>query len=263
MYYDVHTHAFHPKIADKVLEQLHGHYGIEIVGNGRTDDLLQRATRAGIDRVIVHTAATTPDQVIPANNWSLELAASDERIITFGTMHPDYKDPEKEFERLERHGIKGLKFHPDFQGFFMDEPKFYRLLEMVQGRFVVMFHVGDKLPPEKNPSCPIKLRKILENFPKLTCIAAHMGGYCHWQWASEQLAGYNVYMDTSSAIPFMDKQVLREIMNKHPRERILFGSDYPLFDPGQTMKDLQQALNLKDSELEVHLSAAEQLFAEL
>ncbi|NDV26490.1 amidohydrolase family protein [Desulfovibrio sp. JC010] len=260
MYYDVHTHAFHPKIADKVLEQLHDHYGITAKGTGHPEDLLERATKAGLDRVVVHTAATAPDQVIPANNWSIDLAKSDERFITFGTMHPDYDDPEKEFAKLERHGIKGLKFHPDFQGFFMDEPKFYRLLEMVQGRFAVMFHVGDKLPPEKNPSCPIKLRKILDNFPKLTCIAAHMGGYCHWKWASEELAGYDVYMDTSSAIPFMDKQVLLDIMNKHPRERILFGSDYPLFDPEESLKELQHTLKLKDSEMEIHMSAADALF---
>lgn len=260
MYYDVHTHAFHPKIADKVICQLHDHYGITAVGTGHPEDLLDRAVKAGLDRVVIHTAATAPDQVIPANNWSIELAESDERIITFGTMHPDYEDPEKEFARLERHGIRGLKFHPDFQGFFMDEKRFYRILEMVQGRFVVMFHVGDRQSPEKNPSCPIKLRKILDNFPRLTCIAAHMGGYCHWQWACEELAGYDVYMDTSSAIPFMDKQVLREIMNKHPREKILFGSDYPLFDPGQSMQELQRTLNLKDSELEIHLSAADRFF---
>ncbi|SDL12307.1 hypothetical protein SAMN05660337_2166 [Maridesulfovibrio ferrireducens] len=259
MYYDVHTHAFHPKISQKVLSQLNSHYGINAVGTGLVEDLLMRADRAGLDKVIIHTAATEPAQVVPANNWSLELQKSDPRIISFGTMHPDYDDPEKEFARLERNGIKGLKFHPDFQSFFMDDPKFYRLLEMIEGRFIAMFHIGDKLPPEQNPSCPVKLKKILQNFPKLTAIAAHMGGLYHWKWVVDYLAGSDVYMDTSSALPFMDKSLLQEIMRKHPREKILFGSDYPLYDPGESMKELQYKLKLKDSELEIHLSAADNL----
>lgn len=259
MYYDVHTHAFHPKIADKVLTQLHDHYGITAIGTGHAEDLLARADKAGLDKVIIHTAATSPDQVIPANNWSIELMKSDPRIVTFGTIHPDYADPEKEFARLEKNGIKGLKFHPDFQGFFMDDRKFYRILEMVQGRFVTMFHIGDKLPPQQNPSCPLKLKKILQNFPKLKAIGAHMGGLYHWKFVAEELAGMNVYFDTSSALPFMDRSVLLDIMNKHPREQILFGSDYPLFDPGESMKELQHTLRLTDTEMEVHLSAADHL----
>lgn len=256
---DVHTHALHPKISEKVIAQLHAHYGITPVGNGHAEDLLARADRAGLDKVVIHTAATEPAQVIPANNWSIELQKSDSRVISFGTMHPDYDDPEKEFARLERHGVKGLKFHPDFQGFFMDEPRFYEILEMIQGRFIAMFHVGDKLPPEKNPSCPVKLGQIHRNFPDLKIIAAHMGGYCHWKWAVEHLAGTGVYMDTSSAIPFMDDSTLREIVKKHPRDKLLFGSDYPLFDPGESMGVLQKRLRLTDSELETHLCAAENL----
>ena len=40
-------------------------------------------------------------------------------------------------------GVRGLKFHADFQGFFLDDPAFLRLLEAAAGRFAVMFHVGD------------------------------------------------------------------------------------------------------------------------
>lgn len=257
---DVHTHAMHPKISSKVVAKLDEYYKIHPVGTGTVDDLLERATRAGLDKVVIHTAATDPSQVVPANNWSIQMMESDPRIISFGTMHPDYRDPEKEFSRLERHGIKGLKFHPDFQGFWMNDPKFYKILEMIQGRFIAMFHVGDRKPPEKNPSCPIKLAEIHRNFPELTIIAAHMGGIFHWKWSAEFLAGSNIYMDTSSAIPFIDDDSLKTILNKHPRERLLFGSDYPLFDPGESMKALQQKLHLSDSRLESHLCSAEKLF---
>ena len=249
MRYDVHTHAFHPKIAAKVLKQLHEHYDIPPVGTGLMDDLLARARAAGLDRVVVHTAATTPDQVLPANNWSIALHEKYPEVLAFGTMHPGHPDPEKEFARLERAGIHGLKFHPDFQGFRMDDPAFCRLLGRVAGRFTVMFHVGDRAAPENNPSCPVKLAALLDEFPELTAIAAHFGGYRHWRWALEHLAGRDVYLDTSSTLAFIDDETLCALWQKHPRERFLFGSDYPLFDPASEARRLAERLGLDEAEV--------------
>ncbi|MFA7166128.1 MAG: amidohydrolase, partial [Desulfoplanes sp.] len=56
MHIDIHTHAFHPKIAHKVLEQLQNHYAIAPVGTGTVEDLLPRLKKAGIDRAVVHSA---------------------------------------------------------------------------------------------------------------------------------------------------------------------------------------------------------------
>jgi predicted TIM-barrel fold metal-dependent hydrolase len=260
MRYDVHTHAFHPKIARRVLAQLHDHYGIAPVGSGLMDDLLARTRAAGLDRVVVHTAATTPDQVAPANTWSIELHKRYPEVLAFGTMHPAHPDPEKEFARLERHGIAGLKFHPDFQGFRMDDPAFSRLLERVAGRFTVMFHVGDKAAPKDNPSCPMKLAALLDAFPNLTAIAAHFGGYRHWRWALEHLAGRDVYLDTSSTLAFIDDETLRALWRAHPRERFLFGSDYPLFDPAAEADALARRLGLDEAEVRSLQANAHGLF---
>lgn len=252
---DVHTHAFHPKIAQKVLDQLSDHYGIPPVGDGTVEDLLTRAARAGLDRVMLHTAATDPSQVVPANNWAIELTRKHPEVVAFGSLHPDYPDNEREIERLTKAGITGLKFHPDFQGFFLDSPGFRRLMEMVPERFTLMIHVGDDLPPEKNPSCPMKLAALLHDFPGRRVIAAHMGGYLHWKWALEHLVGRDVFMDTSSTLAFIPDEMLRAIWNGHPRERMLFGSDYPLFDPGAEMHVLQRRLALTDEALESLLQA--------
>ncbi|MEF2146015.1 MAG: amidohydrolase family protein [Desulfovibrionaceae bacterium] len=259
MLYDVHTHAFHPKIAHKVTAQLQDHYGILPIGTGTVEDLLERETKAGIDRVFLHTAATDPSQVIPANNWAIHLSETYPEIEAFGTMHPEYDQPERELERLERKGIRGIKLHPDFQGFRLDDPGFFELMEMINDRFLLMVHVGDTLPPEQNPSCPRKLAAILHAFPKARIIAAHLGGYQHWDYVPEHLCGLDVWMDTSSALPFMTDAQIKAILDNHPRERILFGSDYPLFDPCEALYRLQTRLNLTDTELELHLSAADQL----
>ncbi len=257
---DVHTHAFHPKIADKVLAQLEGHYGIEPVGSGLTEDLLARLDRAGIEKAVVHTAATDASQVIPANNWALSLQAGHGgRIVAFGTMHADYGEPEKELDRIAAKGLRGLKFHNDFQGFRMDDPRLMDILEAAAGRFVVMFHVGDVHEPDRNPSCPFKLAALHERFPDTPMIAAHLGGFQHWKYALDSLVGTDVYMDTSSSLSFIDDETLRAIFQGHPRERILFGSDYPLFDPGEEAHRLQRRLGLSDEELTDILANGERL----
>ncbi len=247
---DIHTHAFHEKIADKVLAQLEGHYGIHPVGNGTVADLLARAKRAGLDKVVVHNAATDEAQVIPANNWAMGIQKNNPEIISFGTIHIDFPDPEKELARLLRNGIRGLKIHCDFQGFFMDDPRFVEMLELAVRDFIIMFHVGDVLPPEKNPSCPLKFAKLMRHFPDARFIAAHMGGYQHWKWALESVVGTPAYIDTSSTLDYIDDATLKAIWNGHPRERILFGSDYPLFDPADEAVKLQKRLHLSDSRLD-------------
>ncbi len=247
---DVHTHAFHPKIAHKVLEQLSGHYGIAPVGDGTLADLLDRVARAGLDGCVVHSAATTPDQVIPANAWAMSIQRDNPRVTAFGTLHPDYGPWEAQLDQLERAGVRGVKLHPDFQGFRLDDPRLGPMFEAMSGRFAVLVHVGDRLPPERNPSCPFKLMRVHADHPGLTLIAAHLGGYQHWKWALECLVGSQVHIDTSSSLPFIDPQDLAAIFQRHPRERILFGSDYPLFDPGQEMDALQRAAGLTPAELD-------------
>lgn len=246
---DWHTHAFHPKIADKVLSRLQRHYGIAPVGTGLTEDLILRLRQAGIDKAVVLTAATTPDQVLPANNWSISVQAGHGELIAFGTMHPGFNDWEKELLRLESAGITGLKFHAEFQGFRLEEPALHPVFEAIGDRFILMFHIGDRLPPDMNPSSPAKLAKIRRNFPKLKIIAAHLGGYLHWEQALEVLAGTEVYLDTSSSLRFIPHDLLRGLLRKHPRERLLFGSDYPLFDPMDEIRLLETHAGLSEREI--------------
>ncbi|UJX40536.1 amidohydrolase family protein [Desulfovibrio sp. JY] len=260
MFIDIHTHAYHPKISDKVLAQLESHYGIKPVGTGQIDDLIARAKKAGLDRVVVHNAATAAAQVVPANNWAIRIHRENPEVLSFGTLHPDYPDFERELDRLERNGIKGIKFHADFQGFRLDDHRLWPIFEALSGRFMVMLHVGDNLPPEQNNSSPDKVAAIVRDFPGLTVIAAHLGGYLHWQYVLEHLVGKDVYIDTSSSLSFIDDDTLHRIVDGHPRERILFGSDYPLFDPGDEIGLLRRRLSLRDAELEGMLSAATSLF---
>ena len=62
MFTDIHTHAFHPKIARHAVEHLNEAYQLDCVGEGTIADLLLREKRSGIGRCVVLCAATTPGQ---------------------------------------------------------------------------------------------------------------------------------------------------------------------------------------------------------
>lgn len=259
MFIDAHTHVFHPKIAHKVLNQLEDHYSITPVGKGLTDDLIERMERAGVDKSIVLTAATAPAQVIPANNWAIEIKEKFDQLIPFGTVHPEFDKMEAELDRLEHNGIQGLKFHPDFQGFRMDDERLYDVMEMIQDRFICLFHVGDTLPPEENPSCPRKLAALRKAFPKPTIVAAHMGGYQHWNESLEYLASTDIFVDSSSVTDFVDDEKLNKLFKAFGKDRILFGSDYPLFDPADELETLMSRLTISTNELDTIIGNASQL----
>lgn len=257
---DVHTHAFHPKIAHKAVAHLEDHYKVHPVGTGTPQDLIARMDKAGLEKAVVLTAATTPGQVIPANEWAIGLKEAQPRFIPFGTMHPDFEDVEGELNRLERNGIKGLKFHPDFQGFRMDDAALYRIMEIVGDRFICLFHVGDTLPPDQNPSCPKKMAALRKAFPKPVMIAAHMGGYRQWEYVLEHLSGTDIFVDCSSVLDFIDDFQLGRLFNGFDQDHIFFGSDYPLYDAGSEIKAVSSRLGLSDSQLNDLLSRAGSLF---
>lgn len=131
---DIHTHAFHPKIASKAVRALEKTYGVHCLGSGLLPDLEEEEVRAGVSYFAVLCAATAPSQVLPANNYAIKIHQDEgNRAIAFGTLHPGYEHWEEELDRLEKNGIRGLKLHPDFQGFSMNDPALLPIYEPVKG----------------------------------------------------------------------------------------------------------------------------------
>ena len=265
MYIDIHTHAFHPKIAHKAVDHLNNFYSITCSGDGTIANLLEREQQAGLEKCVVLCAATAPAQVIPANNYAISLQKEHpEQVIAFGTVHPAYENWEKELGRIKAAGIRGIKLHPDFQSFWLDDPRLLPIFEAAQKDFVFEIHIGDRTTPDKNPSCPYKLASIMSQFPDMRVIAAHFGGYRMWSHALEVFSGStfeNLWFDTSSTTPFATPELAHRLLNSFPRERILFGTDWPLYDPVEELQRLQTLGGLSDSEMEVIMSNASALLA--
>lgn len=222
---DFHAHAFHDKIAEKAAQNLNTYYSIPLAGNGMFHVLLDSMQKNHIDKLVIHATATKPAQVQVINDYVSGLITKD--IIGFGTLHRDYGHNEEELERIVSLGLCGIKFHPVFQGFKIDDekmmPVYQRIAEL---GLPVLMHMGDKNCDYVTPS---RLAAVLDKIPDLTVIAAHMGGFSEWQEAEKHLYGRrNVYLDTSSSIRFLEPEETKRLIYAHGVDRVLFGTDYPL-----------------------------------
>src|SRR5690554_6247226 len=127
---DFHTHVFPQNIAAKAVEHLANYYSLKISQSGLVDDLLRSAIAGNVDRLVVHSTATCPRQVEHVNTWIASI--SSDKIIGFGTIHPDFPNIRRELDRIKSLGLKGLKLHPEFQGFEIDEKRMLPIYEAIE-----------------------------------------------------------------------------------------------------------------------------------
>ncbi len=143
-------------------------------------------------------------------------------------------------------GLTGVKFHPDFQNFEIDDPAMMKIYEAIGPDMVLLFHLGDRTSEN---SAPERLAKVLDALPELRIVAAHFGGYCMWERAKQCLVGRNVWLDTSSSIAFLGSEAAAEIVKAHGVDRVLWGSDYPAVQPQTAIAQLQSlGLSAEDQE---------------
>ncbi|MGA1842900.1 MAG: amidohydrolase family protein [bacterium] len=224
---DLHTHVFPDKIAEKTIKSLAEEAETEAFLDGTVADLKRSMDMAGITLSVNQPIATIPSQVVSINNWAKSI--ENERIISFGTMHPLFEDYAEELRRLKKMGIKGIKIHPDYQKFYPDEEHVFPIYEsLVENDMAVLFHAGVDIglyPPVH--ATPQRLANVLNDFPKIRLIAAHLGGYKCWDEVESFLVGRDLYFDTSYVIDYMETDRLVRIMREHGFDKILFATDSP------------------------------------
>ena len=234
MIIDFHAHIYPEKIAEKATKSISDFYSAPMVYNGKCEELLESGAKIGVVKYIVHSTATKPMQVESINDFI--AAAKDEHpeFIGFGTMHPDYNNFEDELKRVVSLGLRGIKLHPDFQKFQIDCPKMDDVYEVIAAeKMPVLFHAGDI---RYDFSGPGRIAHVLQKHPTLDVVAAHFGGYTEWDASYEYLAGKRVWFDTSSSLWKLPLSEAKKIMKKHGVEKMLFGSDFPMWDPEEELE---------------------------
>ena len=244
--FDVHTHAFPDALAPKALERLVGLAVWEDVHpthDGTVAGLVASMDRAGIERAVVCSVATKADQVPKISEWSARIASS--RLVPFASIHPDFPEPEAEVERLAEAGVRGLKFHPEYMGCALDDPRCERIARSAaRAGLALAVHAGYDFAFEKEDlASPERVRRLHERAADLRLLACHLGGWRRWEEALDAVAGLPIYLETSMTLPCSAKPatqgeaegrcapaVLERILRKHPPELLLFGTDAPWAD---------------------------------
>lgn len=219
---DTHAHVFPDKVAQKAAQGIADFYGLGLSFNGTVEQLKRSMLEGGVASTVICSVATTPHQVKAANDYAASIMG--DGIYSMGTMHPDFPEPEEEIARMKSLGLLGMKLHPDFQEFKIDDEKLYPIYRAMGG-YPLLIHVGDK---RYEYSAPERMARVLDLFPDLVVIAAHLGGYSEWESAKSCLLGKNLYIDTSSALWAMRPDEAKEIIRMHGVDKVLFGTDYPL-----------------------------------
>jgi predicted TIM-barrel fold metal-dependent hydrolase len=247
---DMHAHIFPDRIASRAVESIGSYYNIPMSGPGTVEGLLESGGRIGVSKYVVHSSATNVDQVMTINDYVFGVVSANDGMIGFGTLHPGLADAEAEVARVIGLGLKGIKLHPEFQGFSIDDTDMLPIYKAMEGRLPVLIHTGDE---NRDSSSPVRLARILDMFPDLVVIAAHFGGYRMWDESSEYLIGRNLYMDTSSALAFLTPEKAVSMIRKHGIRKMFFGSDYPMWDHEEELERFLK-LDLNEEERKAILS---------
>lgn len=235
---DIHTHAFPDQVARIAIPALEREGKIKAYLNGTVDALIASMDRSGIDKSVICTIATRPEQIVPILEWCREIRT--ERIIPFPSLHP--RDPllGEHLQQVVDEGFKGVKMHPYYQDYFLDDYALFPLYErMAELGLVLVIHAGyDIAFPRIRRADPQRILDVCRQFPALKLIATHLGGWDEWEDVRALLTGEPIYMEISFALDFLDQIRLRDILLNHPAEYLLFGTDSPWSDQATTLKML-------------------------
>ncbi len=197
-------------------------------------------------------AITQTGRAAVRNDEILEVArANADVLIPFGSVDPHRPDAVDEVRRLIGLGVRGFKFHPNIQAFFPNDEAFYPVYEAIQAaRVPALFHtghsgIGTGLPGgggvRLKYSNPLHVDDVAVDFPDLPIVLAHPSFPWQDEAISVALHKRQVYIDLSGWSPKYFPPQLVRYANTQLRDRVLFGSDYPMITPDRWLADFEQA----------------------
>jgi len=196
-------------------------------------------------------------RLVSFNDWLCRAAREDGRIepvIAADATIPQEEMTAEILSKIESYGIKALKIHPTVNNISPAHQGYEHIFEIAQEKnLTVISHGGMSADDPEGKYCsPTNFRKVLDRFPRLRLVVAHLS-FPHVEGLLELASRYpNLYTDLSfllSNSEITDDMFCRVIRDFGP-ERVLFGSDFPWCDPEKDLDRLLK-LDLSDNELEM------------
>lgn len=151
---------------------------------------------------------------------------------------------------IAEYKVKGFKFHPSVQDFFPNDPLAYPLYEAIaEAKLPALFHTGQTgvgagtrggSGIRLKYANPMLLDDVAADFPDMPIILAHPS--FPWQEEALSVATHKpqVYIDLSGWSPKYFPPILVQYANTLLKDKILFGSDYPVITPERWLADFEK-----------------------
>jgi len=201
----------------------------------------------------VDAETVTGRPAVPNEEIAEVAAANPDVLIPFASVDPNKgARAVEEAKRLVRdYDVKGFKFHPNVQAFYPNDRAFYALYEVVAEAGVpALFHTGHSGIGAGLPggggirlkfSNPMYVDDVAVDFPELKIVLAHPSFPWQDEAISVALHKQQVYIDLSGWSPKYFPPQLIQYANTLLRDRVLFGSDFPLITPDRWLEDFARA----------------------
>lgn len=256
---DVHTHAEvsskgHASLSDELSDASKGYFKVEGDRKPTIPEIATYYRQRKMAAVIFPVDGESATGIAPVPNEEVAEACAENSdvLIPFASIDPwKGKGGARDARRLVRdYGIRGFKFHPNYQAFFPNDRAVYVLYEAIQELGVpAVFHTGQTgigagVPggggirlKYSNPMC---VDDVAADFPNLKIILAHPS----FPWQDEALAVAthkpSVYIDLSGWSPKYFPPQLVRYANSLLKDRVLFGSDFPVISPDRWLADFEK-----------------------
>lgn len=244
--------------------------GAFVLNYATTEKLLIDMNHNGISKAVIL-------QINPPNKNSAdimeEIVTQNERLYTFGSIHPFDENIDGKIKHYMNLHIKGWKINPHVCGFSIDCKESFALIEKLSKTGLpILCCSGLGLPqdvlstyiPSKQTKKDVqnqrldKYESVLDTFPNTTFILAHSGCFEFENMVHLLKNHQNVYTDIS----VQPAGHIKTLIEKIGAERILFGTDYPFVTQAFSILSVLRATKNEDDRTFIFSKNAKRLLSE-
>jgi predicted TIM-barrel fold metal-dependent hydrolase len=248
---DTHVHIESPSTNNAADEAAKRYFGATNAPT-KPQDLAEyyRSRKIGCVVFSVDERITGRPQVPNEDVLNLARQHSD-FMIAFASVDPTRgAEGVREARRLIQLGVRGFKLHPPLQQFHANDRSVYPFYEVVaEAKLPVIIHTGHSGIGTGMPGGggirlkygnPMDIDDVAVDFPDMPIILAHPS----FPWQDEAISiclhKPQVYIDLSGWSPRYFSPILIQYANTLLKNKMLFGSDYPLITPDRWMGDFEK-----------------------